>query len=68
LEAAVQILYDPEVDVLRVILRDAEIVESEEDKPGLILDFDEQGSVIAMEILDASTRVEGPRAVEYAAD
>jgi uncharacterized protein YuzE len=61
-----KITYDPEVDILRIIFSDASIIESDEEKPGIILDFDKDGNVVAMEILDASKRMENPRAVEYA--
>jgi uncharacterized protein YuzE len=61
-----KITYDPEVDVLRIIFSSAPIEESDEEKPGIILDFDKGGNVVAMEILDASKRMENPRAVEYA--
>jgi len=61
-----KITYDSEVDVLRIIFSGATIEESDEEKPGIILDFDKDGNVVAMEILDASKRMENPRAVEYA--
>jgi len=61
-----KITYDPEVDVLRIIFSDAPIEESDEEKPGIILDFDKGGNVVAMEILDASKRMQNPRSVEYA--
>ncbi len=61
-----KVTYDPEVDVLRIVFRDAPIEESDEDRPGLILDYDDAGQVIAMEILDASTRTDNPRAVDFA--
>jgi uncharacterized protein YuzE len=61
-----KLTYDPEVDVLRIVLSDAEIEESDEDKPGVILDYDKNGNVVGLEILDASKRVANPRAVEYA--
>jgi len=61
-----KITYDPEVDVLRIIFSNAPIEESDEEKPGIILDFDKGGNVVGMEILDASQRMENPRAVEYA--
>ena len=32
--------YDPEVDALRMVFREADITESDEDKPGLVLDYD----------------------------
>lgn len=61
-----KITYDSEVDVLRIIFSSAPIEESDAEKPGIILDFDKSGNVVAMEILDASKRMENPRAVEYA--
>ena len=61
-----KITYDPEVDVLRIIFSNAPVEESDEEKPGIILDFDKGGNVVGMEILDASQRMENPRAVEYA--
>lgn len=61
-----KVTYDPEVDILRIILSNAEIEESDEEKPGMILDYDKDGNVVGLEILDASTRVENPRSVEYA--
>jgi len=61
-----KITYDPEVDVMRIIFSSAPIEESDEEKPGVILDFDKDGNVVGMEILDASRRMENPRTVEYA--
>ena len=61
-----KVTYDAEVDVLRILFRDAPIEESDEDKPGVILDYDKDGNVIGLEVLNASQRVENPRAVDYA--
>jgi len=61
-----KITYDPEVDVLRVMLGSAPIEESDEEKPGMILDYDIDGNIVGFEILAASKRVENPRSVEYA--
>jgi uncharacterized protein YuzE len=63
---AVKVTYDPEVDVLRILLSDAPIEESDEDKPGVILDYDKDGNVVGLEILEASKRIANPRSVEYA--
>ena len=60
-----KVTYDPEVDVLRILLSSAPIEESDEDKPGIILDYDKDGNVVGLEILDASKRMENPRAMEY---
>ncbi len=61
-----KVTYDPEVDVLRILFSNTEIEESEETKPGVILDYDNEGNVVGMEVLDASKRMENPRSVEYA--
>jgi len=61
-----RITYDPVVDVLRILFSNAAIEESDEEKPGITLDYDKGGNIVGMEILDASRRVENPRAVEYA--
>ena len=61
-----KITYDPEVDVLQIIFSNAAVEQSDEEKPGIVLDYDQQGNVVSLEILDASSRMENPRAVEYA--
>lgn len=61
-----KVTYNSEVDVLRILFRDAPIEESDEDKPGVILDYDRDGNVVGLEVLNASQRVENPRGVEYA--
>ena len=61
-----KVTYDPEVDVLRILLRESPVEESDEDKPGIILDYDRDGNVVGIEVLNASRRVENPRGVEYA--
>jgi uncharacterized protein YuzE len=61
-----KVTYDQEVDALRIILNDEAIEESEEDRPGIIIDYDKHGNVVGMEILDASTRIANPRAMDYA--
>jgi uncharacterized protein YuzE len=65
-EGIMKITYDPEVNVLRVVFSSAPIEESDEDKAGVILDYDKEGNIVGLEILKASTRMENPRSVEYA--
>jgi uncharacterized protein YuzE len=50
-------LYDPDADALYVRFADASIVESEEVADGVILDFDAEGKLVAIEVLDASKHV-----------
>ena len=58
--------YDSLVDVLTVVFSDAQVEESDEIKPGVILDYDAAGNVIGLEILDAGRRVQNPSAMEFA--
>jgi len=52
--------------VLRIVFNTAAIEESDEDKPGVIMDYDSNGNLVALEVLDASKRIEDPRALDYA--
>ena len=50
--------YDRQTDTLTLILKEgATIVESDEDKPGVVLDYDADGNLVSLEVLDASKRV-----------
>ena len=66
MEDITKVIYDTEVDVLRIFFTSAPIEESDEDKPGVISDYDKEGNIIGLEILDASKRMENPRSVEFA--
>ena len=48
--------YDPDTDVMYLQLRAARIVESDEVEPGIIVDYDSRGGIVAVEILDATKR------------
>lgn len=61
-----KVTYDPEVDVLRIVFNSNPVEESDEEKPGVILDYNKDGNIVGIEILDASKRMENPRSVEYA--
>ena len=62
-----KVKYDKEVDVdvLYIGLSEEKIKESDEDKPGIILDYDQHGALVGIEILNASKRMENPAKVEY---
>jgi uncharacterized protein YuzE len=60
-----KLVYDPEVDVLSVLLSDAPVAESDQAKPSVILDYDDLGDMVSFEILDASKRMANPMSVEY---
>lgn len=61
-----KIAYDQKTDTLTVILKEGvTVAESDEDKPGVVLDYDEEGNLVSLEILDASKRVTDARKIEY---
>ena len=62
-----RVTYDPRSDTLTVVLRDVPVEESDEEKPGVILDYDAAGEIVGFEILDASQRVADPTRVEFSA-
>ena len=59
------VTYDEEVDVLTITLSNAPIVDSDEVKPGVILDYDAMGNTVSIELLDASRRVDSLYSVSY---
>ena len=60
-----KIVYDRDIDILCIRFTAALVEESDEEKPGIIWDYDKDGNIVGMEILHASKRVEQPQAVEY---
>jgi uncharacterized protein YuzE len=60
-----KVIYDRETDTLTIIFTETPIAESDEDKPGVILDYDDKGNLVSLEILDASQRVSIPSKIEY---
>ena len=59
-----KVIYDPRTDTLTIELRSGKVAESDESKPGVILDFDQQGHLLGLEILDASKSVDETRTVQ----
>jgi len=49
--------YDSEVDALAINWGDAPIDESDEVEPGVILDYDKDGNVVGVEVLNASQKI-----------
>jgi uncharacterized protein YuzE len=60
-----KIKYDKEVDVINIQFSDAEIVETDEDKAGVIIDYDINGNIVEIELLNASKHNYNPTKVEY---
>jgi len=56
------VAYDLRTDALTVILKDpATAAENDEDKLGVILDYDGGDDLVSIEVIDASRRVSGTR-------
>jgi len=55
-----QVRYDEEADAIYIKLREGVYHESDEIRDGFILDYDPDGNIIAIEILDASTHLAPP--------
>lgn len=59
------IKYDKEADAMYLRFSDAEVAESDEDKPGIVIDYDKDGKIVGIELLDASQRTDNPASVVY---
>ena len=60
-----RVKYDQEVDVLTIRFNDTPVEESDENKPGVILDYDKAGKLVGIEILNASKQIENPKSLAY---
>ena len=57
--------YDKYADTLTIIFSNNQIEGSDEGKPGTILDYDNLGNLVSIEILDASEKVMAPGRIDY---
>lgn len=56
-----KIEYDPKADAMYIRLIAGTVVESDELRPGVVFDFDANGRVLGIEMLDVSKRTDNPR-------
>jgi len=56
-----KIEYDRRADAMYIRLRAGTVVESDEVRPGMVFDFDADGKVLGIEMLDVSERTDNPR-------
>jgi uncharacterized protein YuzE len=61
---SLKLTFDPKVQVLLIFFSKAPIEDSDEDKPGIIIDNDKDCNIFGIEILDASKWMDNPRAVD----
>lgn len=60
-----KVTYNPQLDILRIVFSEEPIAESDEDRPGVILDYSDAGHIVGIEILDASQHTINPAGIEY---
>jgi uncharacterized protein YuzE len=60
-----KVVYDPDKDILQITFIETIIEETAQIAPGLVLDYDEDGNVIGLELKKASKRVDSPYAISY---
>ncbi|MEM6837664.1 MAG: DUF2283 domain-containing protein [Cyanobacteria bacterium P01_C01_bin.120] len=60
-----KVVYDPDKDILQIAFIATVIEETAQIAPGLVLDYDEDGQVIGLEIRKASTKLDSPYAISY---
>lgn len=54
---AIKVSYDPEANAAYIHLSASQALESEDVLPGVILDFDETGRIVGIEVLRARERL-----------
>lgn len=57
--------YDPQADALYIRLAPGEVTDSDEVRPGVVLDLDANGRVLGIEMLDVSQRTANPREMAF---
>jgi len=52
-----KVIYDPDTDILTLILREMSIEESDEISEGVIIDYGKDNKIVSIEMLDASDNI-----------
>jgi len=60
-----RVIFDQETDTLSLIFREDKIAESDEVREGVIIDYNKDGKIVSMEILDASDQISEPEGILY---
>jgi uncharacterized protein YuzE len=60
--------YDSDVDALYIDLSDAPVADTHEIEPGVMLDYDADGAVIGIEILDFQARLQESQGIPIPAE
>ena len=60
-----KVIYDPETDTLDLIFREEPVVESDEVREGIIIDYGKDNKILSIEVLDASEHILEPNTIIY---
>ncbi len=60
-----KVIFDPQTDSMSLIFRKDEVADSDEVREGIIIDYNKDGKIVSMEILDASEQITEPERVLY---
>jgi uncharacterized protein YuzE len=60
-----KVVYDPDKDILQIAFIETTIEETAQIAPGLVFDYDEDGNVIGLELIKASTKMDSPYSISY---
>lgn len=60
-----KIRYDKETDIVYFLFSESKIATSEEEKQGIIFDYDANGGIVGIEVLNASTKIDQANSVVY---
>jgi uncharacterized protein YuzE len=55
-----KVIYDTETDTLDLIFREEVIAESDEVREDIIVDYDQSGKLVSIEVMNASEHVHEP--------
>jgi uncharacterized protein YuzE len=65
-QTAARMTYDSKKDVLRLQLSNASVARTVKAAPGVVLEYDDPGNLIGIQVQKASKRVANPRILEFA--
>jgi uncharacterized protein YuzE len=60
-----KITYDKSADAMYLRLSDNDVLISEQNSPGVIIDFDVEGNIVGIEIIEMSKRTDNPEKLIY---
>lgn len=59
------VVYDPDKNIVQIALSDRPVAETAQIAPDLILDYDEDGQVVGVELRNASKQIDNPLTLTY---